>query len=156
MLRIQINGEWREIDSPELKVEPLAPDHFLVWDGDSAFEVFEIDGKLTDGRSLDSADVRIESERERIVRERFGTLGGGAKGVAEGLKIVKAPMPGMIRAVHVMAGDAVEPTSTLVVLEAMKMENNILAGVSGHVTRVHAIEGKSVDKNAALVEIELR
>jgi biotin carboxyl carrier protein len=139
VLRIQINGEWREIDASELKVEPLAPDHFLVWDGDSAFEVFETDGKLSDGHSLDRADVHYESERERIVREHF----------------VKAPMPGMIRAVHVSAGDIVERDATLVVLEAMKMENNILAGVSGRVTKVHASEGKSVDKNAVLVEIEL-
>jgi biotin carboxyl carrier protein len=155
VLRIQINGEWREIDASELKVEPLAPDHFLVWDGDSAFEVFETDGKLSDGHSLDRADVHYESERERIVREHFGSLGGGPKGTAAGTHIVKAPMPGMIRAVHVSAGDIVERDATLVVLEAMKMENNILAGVSGRVTKVHASEGKSVDKNAVLVEIEL-
>ncbi|MDP4198951.1 MAG: biotin/lipoyl-containing protein [Bacteroidota bacterium] len=154
-LRIQLNGEWREIESPELAVEQLAPGHYLVRDGESLIEVFESNGKLGDGCSLDGVELYVESERERIIRERFGAFGAGPKGVAAGMHVVKAPMPGMIRSVNVRAGDIVERASTLVILEAMKMENNILAGAAGRIAIVHASEGKSVEKNAALVEIEL-
>jgi biotin carboxyl carrier protein len=137
-----------------MSVEELAPGHYLVRDGERTFEVFEHNGMLSDGVNLDGVEVRIESNRERIIRERFGSLNAAGKSANGGNHIVKAPMPGMVRAVKVTAGDIVERNSTLLVLEAMKMENNILAGMSGLVVRVHAAEGKSVERNAVLVEIQ--
>ena len=155
VIRIQIDGEWRDIESSALRVEPLAPDHFLVWDGNTPFEVFANNDLFSDGHSLNGLEVKVESQRERIIRERFGDIGGVGKGIASGIHIVKAPMPGMVRAVPVRVGDAVERHSTLVVLEAMKMENNILAGMNGRVIKVHASEGTSVEKNGILIEIEI-
>lgn len=158
--RVEINGEWQEIgpsgsDASHGQIEGLAPGHFVVTRGQTKFEVFEQRGKLGDGRALDGVELRLESEKERIVRERFGGASGRAGAGATGIHVIKAPMPGMVRVVMVTAGDLVERTSTLVVLEAMKMENNILAGAAGSVTRVHAAVGVSVEKNAPLVEIEL-
>ena len=64
-----------------------------------------------------------------------------------------APMPGTILKVNVKVGDAVQEGQTLVVLEAMKMENDIMAPKAGTVTQVLATKGGSVDTGAPLVVI---
>ena len=64
---------------------------------------------------------------------------------------VTAPMPGNILKVSVKAGDAVKEGQVLVILEAMKMENEIVAPKNGTVTQVLVSKGSSVDTGAPLV-----
>ena len=66
---------------------------------------------------------------------------------------VSAPMPGNILKVNVKAGDAVKSGTVLVVLEAMKMENEIMAPKDGTVTQVLVNKGSTVDTGAPLVVI---
>ena len=66
---------------------------------------------------------------------------------------VTAPMPGTILKVNVKNGDTVKEGQVLVVLEAMKMENEILAPKAGTITQVAAIRGTSMDTGAPLVFI---
>ena len=66
---------------------------------------------------------------------------------------VSAPMPGNILKVNVKAGDAVKAGTVLVVLEAMKMENEIMAPKDGTVTQVLVSKGSTVDTGAPLVVI---
>lgn len=66
---------------------------------------------------------------------------------------VNAPMPGTILKVNVEKGQAVKAGQVLVVLEAMKMENEILAPKDGTVTQVVVSKGSTVDTGAALVVI---
>jgi len=66
---------------------------------------------------------------------------------------VNAPMPGTILKVNVKVGDAVKAGAVLCVLEAMKMENEIMAPKAGTVTQVLATKGGSVDTGAPLVVI---
>ena len=66
---------------------------------------------------------------------------------------VNAPMPGTILKVNVKVGDAVTAGTVLCVLEAMKMENEILAPKDGTVTQVVVSKGSSVDTGAPLVVI---
>jgi biotin carboxyl carrier protein len=63
-------------------------------------------------------------------------------------------MPGMIVRVAVQVGDVVEAGQPLIVMEAMKMENELRATAAGTVTAVRAIAGIAVDKGATLLEIE--
>ena len=92
--------------------------------------------------------VRVEDERRRRLRELVAT--GGADRVGE--RIV-APMPGLVLRLEVAVGDVVEVGTGIVVLEAMKMENEIRASRPGVVSAVHVAPGQTVEKNAALVEI---
>ena len=66
---------------------------------------------------------------------------------------VKAPMPGNLIKVNVKVGDAVKKGAVLCVLEAMKMENDIMAPADGVVASVEAAKGASVATDAVLVTL---
>lgn len=67
---------------------------------------------------------------------------------------VKSPLPGVITEIKVKVGDEVKAGDTVVVLEAMKMANNLDAEKSGKVTAVLVKEGESVMEDTPLVVIE--
>lgn len=66
---------------------------------------------------------------------------------------VKAPIPGLITHVRVQVGDSVEAGRALLVLEAMKMENEIRAPRSGTISALHVSPGQTVARNEVLVDI---
>lgn len=67
---------------------------------------------------------------------------------------VNAPMPGTILSVNVKVGDSVKKGDVLVILEAMKMENEIMAPVDGTVTFVGVNQGATVESGSAICVIE--
>jgi biotin carboxyl carrier protein len=91
--------------------------------------------------------VRVESERMRSAEQ--------AKKVtaASGDKTVKSPMPGRVVKVLVSKGDVVEVGQGLLVLEAMKMENEVRARAAGMVAEVHVATGATVEGGAKLVTL---
>lgn len=72
---------------------------------------------------------------------------------AAGGQAVNAPMPGTILAVNIKPGQAVKRGDVLVILEAMKMENEIMAPVDGTVGAVNVTKGQSVQSGAVLLTI---
>jgi len=94
-------------------------------------------------------EVEALDERTRAIRE----LSGAGK-EASGPAPLLAPMPGMIVRVAVQVGDTVEPGQSLVVMEAMKMENELRATSAGTVKAVLAQPGTAVEKGAVLLELE--
>jgi biotin carboxyl carrier protein len=83
---------------------------------------------------------------------RFGRGGGGA--VAAGTQQVLAPMPGKVVKVLVKPGDDVKARQGLVVVEAMKMENELRSPKDGRVAEVLVTEGASVEAGRLLVVVE--
>ena len=67
---------------------------------------------------------------------------------------VMAPIPGKVVAVKIEPGDEVEPGQALVVLEAMKMENELAADQAGKVIAIHVAAGDTVEGGELLVELE--
>lgn len=67
---------------------------------------------------------------------------------------LKAPMPGRIISVHVNVGDVVSSGQRLIVLEAMKMENELRSILDGSVTAIHVQPSQSVEKNTVLIEVQ--
>ena len=70
-----------------------------------------------------------------------------------GAVAIKAPMPGNINKVNVKPGDAVKKGDVLVVLEAMKMENDVCAPEDGTVASVEVAKGATVETDAVLVTL---
>lgn len=74
--------------------------------------------------------------------------------VAGGKSGVKSPLPGVILDIKVNVGDTVKKGQTIIILEAMKMENNINADKDGTVTAISVNKGDSVLEGSVLVTIE--
>ena len=93
--------------------------------------------------------VFVQSEREKqleaVITEKV---------MDAGIEEVKAPMPGLVVEVEVSAGDAVTKGSGLVIVEAMKMENELISTVDGVVKEVRVQKGDTVEKEHVLVVIE--
>jgi biotin carboxyl carrier protein len=91
----------------------------------------------------------VESERERLLKA-FSPKGGASGGPRE----VRAPMPSLVIAVEVSAGQRVKSGQGLIILEAMKMENEIKANREGIVKSIHVQPGNAVEKGELLLDFE--
>lgn len=109
-------------------------------DGARGSWVLDVDGERMQADALD--------ERTRALRD-LSVASRGATGPAP----LIAPMPGLIVRVHAVAGEVVSAGQGLVVIEAMKMENELRATVAGVVISVRAVPGTAVEKGAILVEL---
>ena len=83
---------------------------------------------------------------EKVISKPAPAAAGGAQ--------VKAPLPGVVVSIAVKVGDTVRAADTVVVLEAMKMENAIHAGRDGKVASINVNPGDSVLEGAALITLE--
>jgi biotin carboxyl carrier protein len=111
-----------------------------------------VDVSERDGVSVVEVDgetyrIRVEEETRYIIRTRGGK-------VATGGQVLKAPMPGKVVLVEVEVGQAVKPGDGLIVLEAMKMENEFRATVTGTVKEIRVRPGQAVNPGDPLVVIE--
>jgi biotin carboxyl carrier protein len=105
------------------------------------------DGRLS--VLVGSTVYRLEVLDERKLRMRRA----GGKFKVEGPQRVDAPMPGKVVRVLVKPGDEVQEGQGLVVVEAMKMENELKSPKTGKVTELHAVEGAAVESGAKLVVV---
>jgi biotin carboxyl carrier protein len=83
-----------------------------------------------------------------------GTAAGSSTALGTGPQRIAAPMPGKIVKVLVKPGDAVDARQCLVIVEAMKMENELRSQKAGTVSEVRVKEGASVEAGAILVIVE--
>jgi len=91
-------------------------------------------------------EYEVLTEVESVARVAAQAAGGASR--------LEAPIPGKVVAVHVVPGDTVEAGQPIVVLEAMKMENELAAERQGIVASVHVEPGQTVEGGAALVDLE--
>ena len=94
-------------------------------------------------------EIDALDERTRTIQD-LAAAAAGPRGPAP----LVAPMPGLVVRVNVTAGQPVTAGTGLIVMEAMKMENELRASANGIVKAVHAAPGQAVEKGALLVELE--
>ncbi|MEK7860745.1 MAG: biotin/lipoyl-containing protein [Chloroflexota bacterium] len=87
--------------------------------------------------------VSVADERAAAARSDRARAGGGRHEM-------RAPMPGLLKALHVAEGDVVERDAAVATLEAMKMENELRAPAAGRVTRIAAAAGTKVEGGALI------
>jgi biotin carboxyl carrier protein len=112
---------------------------FTLQEGEEAIE-------LSGGAGL--FHLRVEDARTHAARAKTAAAGGAA-----GPCIVKAVMPGIVREVLVAPGQEVAKGQPLLILEAMKMQNEVRAEREGRVAALFVSAGGTVDKGARLVEL---
>jgi len=92
-------------------------------------------------------EAEVLDDRQATIRELVG-----ATLAARGPQPIKASMPGLVVKVDVREGDTVEPGQGVVVVEAMKMENELLAQSHAIVQKIHVAPGQPVQRDQVLVE----
>jgi len=137
--------------SPDVSV--LAPGKLhVVWNDRSYLaEVLEIN------RSEKTFRIRVNQNTYTLqVRDRYDALlrqlgmdTGGQKHIND----VKAPMPGLVLRVMIEPGQSIRKGDTLLILEAMKMENVLKAPADGIVSKILVTQGDKVEKNQVMVSM---
>ena len=94
-------------------------------------------------------DIKISDRYNQLV-DKMGLLSGASQKA----KNIKAPMPGLIMDILVHPGDEIEEGTPLLVLAAMKMENQILAQGAGTIKSIEVTVGDTVDKGQLIIEME--
>jgi len=145
---VRVDGTAAEVDLSRL---PGTGVYSLVLDGRSHQLHARRDRPGTWELHLRGRRVRTEvlDERTRQIRE----LTGAAEGPG-GPRPVRAPMPGLVVQVEVEVGQVVGPGDGLLVVEAMKMENELRAEAPATVKEIHVRAGDPVEKDQVLVEFQ--
>ncbi len=99
-----------------------------------------------DGRTV---DVQVFEAREAEIRERTARAAGSA-----GIAPLKAPMPGLVVRVAACEGEVVQPGAPILIVEAMKMENELRAPAAARVVRIPVSPGDAVEKAQVVAEFE--
>lgn len=144
--RVTVDGRTRVVDAVGVEEDTLSL--VLPEDGAASHEVGFSEG-------LQSGDVAVYMHEGTL----HATVNGrrsrrGAQAAAQGVQRVLAPMPGKVLRVLVKPGDEVRARQPLVVVEAMKMENELTSPKAGRVKDVAVKEGLSVEAGRLLVVVE--
>jgi len=145
---VTVDGQTYTVDFANLNQQPVFT---LLIDGQS-YEAYIHPGEGNEWQVLLRGMMyvaEVEDEREKRLRAAAGAVAGGAGGEFN----LKAPMPGLIVAVPVTEGQAVKKGDNLVVLESMKMQNELKSQREGMVIRVKVKPGDSVNQNDVLVTV---
>jgi len=147
--QVVVDGRALEIDSEQLaNVRQVEAGVYSVLLDGSSFEIRILPSQ--DGLTATVADRRFAvevSDPRDASRTSRAAIGSGRQNVT-------APMPGKVVRVLVAAGDVVEAAQGLVVVEAMKMQNELKASRPGRVIEIRARDGETVGAGDVLVVLE--
>ena len=154
-LDVEVDGDQVRVDgrtvTATLTTVSGTPLRHLLVDGRPVALAMESTGKgawaLT--RAGERWEAEVIDERTRHIRS---LTGAGDRSRAAG--VLRAPMPGLVVRVQGQTGQAVAAGTGVVVLEAMKMENELRTTAPGVIKAVHAKAGETVEKGQILVEFE--
>lgn len=159
------------VDGKEFEVEVVDEKHIRIGGRLLAVDFESVNGQpvfsvIIDGKSYESFisesdegwqvlmrgkqyQITVEDEREK----RLKAAAGG--GVAEGGEFnLKAPMPGLVVAIPVAEGEEIKKGQVLIILESMKMQNELKSPKDGIVERIRVKAGESVEQKQALLSVK--
>lgn len=142
--RVTIGEEVWEVDA---RIAAPGIHSLLIGGASYLADVREEEGWFVVDVDGESYRVRVEEETRHIVRTR------STAAARQGGYVLTAPMPGKIVRVEVAVGQPVEPGDGLVVIEAMKMENELRATTAGTVQEVRVQAGQTVNAGDVLIVV---
>lgn len=119
--------------------------------GDKRVELLA--ARTAEGADLSIAGIAYHAEVMDEAHARLAQV-AGARGATHGKRELKAPMPGLVVKVLAAQGDEVQAHQPLVVLQAMKMENELALPRGGKLSAVHAKPGQTVEAGQVLAVLE--
>jgi biotin carboxyl carrier protein len=145
-------GRYRVALEDEVLLVDARPTGGGVWSllldqASTVADVTEENGSFVVHVEGEAYAIRVEEETRYIIRTRGGTAVGGGQ-------VLRAPMPGRVVLLEVAVGQVVKPGDGLVILEAMKMENEFRAAVAGTVKEIRVEVGQAVNPGDVLLVIE--
>lgn len=148
------DGRYKVVtpEGQEVVIDAYAPQQGrlqMLIDGGS----YDVDVRAKE--SEHTVQLRNETHHINVLNERqkrMSVAGVGARG-AGGPELV-SPMAGKVVAVQCAEGDEVEEGECVIIVEAMKMENDLKAHISGSIAKIHVSEGDAVEVGDVLVSIE--
>ena len=143
---VVVDGEMITVDLRQSGVSQL---YSLLLDG-ASFEILIEETQQSYDVTLRGEQLRVQVDDERTRRLNAGRQGPA---LPQGDLTVRAPIPGLVVQVLVQDGDEIIEDQPLMILEAMKMENEIRAMRSGIVRKVEVSAGQSVEQDAVLMVI---
>jgi biotin carboxyl carrier protein len=144
-----VNNEPFEIDIASITKDKF---HFLFKNNSYQAELIKVDKETKTVVVKINNNVysfSVKNEMDELL-EKMGIDSSASKKI----KVVKAPMPGMVLDVFAIAGQEVKQNDALLVLEAMKMENIIKSPIDGKIKKVSAQKSVAVEKNEPLILFE--
>jgi biotin carboxyl carrier protein len=144
---VTVDGHSHHVDVVRISAHSLSLIVDTVWPADAS---------ITTDRARERLTVHVAGMAVPVAlngRRRYGRKDDGA-GAGSGPQRLAAPMPGKIVRVPVAVGDSVRARQAVMVVEAMKMENELRAGRDGTVAEIHVREGMSVEAGALLIVIQ--
>ena len=146
------NSIWVEDKEYNQELYQLSGDTYLLKLDNKIYEISVV--KLDNDKFNISVDGKnYETIVRSLVQEKAVKL-IELKTSAKNKLEVKAPMPGMVLKINKKAGDEVEEGESVLILEAMKMENDLRAHISGKIKNIYIKEGMTVEKGYILFAIE--
>ena len=145
---VSVNGKTYHVDFQPISGQPV---YSLIVDGGS-FQAHIFEGDQDELEILLRGTLYtalVEDEREKRLKAAAGDSAASSSEF-----ILKSPMPGLIVDVPVKEGDEIEKGAVLVILESMKMQNELKSPQKGTVTQVEASAGDSVEQKQTLVKVD--
>ena len=143
---ISVDGRKYEVDFESVSGQPVFS---LLVDGDShEAYVYPDEGQWEVLLQGILYPVVVEDEREKRLKSSFG--GGPAP---SGEFYLKAPMPGLVISIPVEDGQTVSQGDVLVILESMKMQNELKSPREGRISRLRVKEGDNVERKQTLLSV---
>jgi len=147
---IHLEGDRVIIDGKpaSASLEKVSQNLYSLLLGNRSYELVISEGTVV---SIDGQPVALDVKDMRaLLLEKYGAQSGSSQQAQS----LRAPMPGLVLRVSVEPGEAVQAGQSALVLEAMKMENDLRIAADGVVRQVHVSPGDAVAKNALLIDFE--
>jgi biotin carboxyl carrier protein len=159
IIKVKVDEHIYQVEINDLQQRPI----IAVVDGEE-FEIWP-EGEPSKAKQMPAAQRPVPYSPSNVgattatqatfsppTPESVNVLGVSQPPQSDTLKVVRAPIPGVITAVNVNPGSEVSVGQQLCVLEAMKMNNSIRASRAGHIGVVHIVTGQHVRHHDILIE----
>ncbi|ATP58103.1 acetyl-CoA carboxylase biotin carboxyl carrier protein subunit [Pedobacter ginsengisoli] len=153
---VEINNDLMSVNGVEVVVDakPLSDTHTHVIYNNKSYNIELVHENKADKTSIIKVNgttytIDMEDQYDQLLKQ-MGMDSGQVSKVSE----IKAPMPGLVLSVLVTEGQEVSKGESLIVLEAMKMENVIKSPTSGIIKRILISKADKVEKNELLIQFQ--